>query len=83
MLLPCLCRPCCPVLQISLVGSSAGNPLGPPLSTPAALRLGLLRHREIPFDNLRKRELITHCELLQNLERFGRAGQFGTGWDPA
>jgi hypothetical protein len=37
------------------------------LSTPAALRLGLLRHREIPFDKLRKRELITHCELPQNL----------------
>jgi hypothetical protein len=37
------------------------------LLPPAALRLGILRHREIPFNNLGKRDLITPCEFTQNL----------------
>jgi hypothetical protein len=33
----------------------------------ATLHLWLLRHREVPFDNLKERELIARCELPQNL----------------
>ena len=37
------------------------------LLMPTALRLWLLRHREMPFDNLRKRDLITPCQLVQDI----------------